>query len=156
MSPLIAGLLVLGISSAGSSAAGTSTQSQEPCLRVCEQETTNAGRRECLRRERAVAERELNTVVAAVECSFLDRKKTLDPTIAETFKRAQSAWVTYYTADCSAVGATWTDGSGRGGAVEFCLLEQTRRRIVDIGFTYHPKQLSGPPVLVCTSLRPDA
>jgi len=43
MSPLIVGLLALGISSAGSGAAGTSTLPQEPCLRVCEQETTNEG-----------------------------------------------------------------------------------------------------------------
>lgn len=153
---LIVQMLVGLLSLSSPPASGTKTAGESACLRVCEEDSSTSGQRECLRREKDAAQKQLDAAVRAVEGSFSKDGKKTDPSIPDAFRKAQAAWATFYAADCYAVATTWTDGSGRRGAAEFCLLDHIRRRTRDLWFTYHLESAVAQPAVVCNDLRPDA
>jgi len=129
--------------------------SEEPaCLRVCENEFSTAGQRECLKREKDVAQRQLDAAVASVESSFA-KATDIDASTQERdiFREAQAAWNSYYTADCAAVSAHWK-GSGARAAVLQCGVVRLRRRMYDLWSTYPALESSMPlPAMICSDQR---
>ena len=130
--------------------------SEEPaCLRVCEADISTVGQRECLSREKDVAQRQLDTALAAVEESFA-KTTHIDPSIPDAFRKAQAAWDAYYTADCAAVSAGWAGGSGARGATLFCGVVHLRRRTHDLWSTYDLESSMPLPAVICNDQRPGA
>jgi uncharacterized protein YecT (DUF1311 family) len=125
------------------------------CLHVCEEEVTTVAQRECYAREREAAQAALDQTIAALESAHPPSGgEPYDKDVLAAFRPAQDAWTAYVEAQCHAVGVTWSDGSGRLGAVQLCLLDHIRDRNHEIWVAYHLEDLPEPKVL-CAESRPD-
>jgi uncharacterized protein YecT (DUF1311 family) len=105
--------------------------------------------RECLTRQLAAAEKELQALVGAV------RKKHSSRERLNAFEKSQTAWSAYHAAECDAVAENWAGGSGQRVALLFCLVEHTRQRAFEVWRNYHLEKLPKPRVL-CGESSPDS
>jgi uncharacterized protein YecT (DUF1311 family) len=134
-----------------SSLGGTETErpaKQTACESSCGEASTELERRRCLSAALAQAQEELDRVLAAaLEEWELEPSDDPDPEVRERFdaysraiperlREAQDDWRRFSTSDCAAVGAVWTNGSGRAGAELACRLDHVRRRTHDLWTTY--------------------
>lgn len=123
---------------------------QQPCLRLCEHETTTLQNRDCLLADEKTALQQLEAEIAAATKSFGDNAEAL-----AAFNDAQKAWLAYYAADCETVRIAWAGGFEQRNAMAFCRVDHIRRRAFDIWLRYHLESLPKPG-LVCNDLWPDA
>ena len=144
---VLVALVVATSTTAGtSSATATAPPSPPGCQRVCEQEISNAGMRDCLKRDQEVAQKELDVEVAAVR-KELSSRGAEGRVILDAFEKSQTAWFSYQGAVCQAVAENWAGGTGQRVALVFCLTEHIRQRTFEIWRNYHLEQLPEPAVL---------
>jgi len=111
--------------------------------------------RECLIRQKDVAQKELDAAVDAVRKRLSSRSSEAARNVLNAFDKSQTAWLAYYGAECQAVADNWADGSGERVALIFCLVEHMRQRTFEIWRNYHLEQLPEPRVL-CGNSSPDS
>jgi uncharacterized protein YecT (DUF1311 family) len=134
-----------------SSLGGTAAErppKQTACESRCGEAPTELEPRQCFSAELAQAHEELDRVLAAAleewelepsddpDPAVRERLDAYSRAIPERLREAQDDWRQFMTSDCAAVGAVWTNGSGRAGAELVCRLEHVRRRAHDLWTVY--------------------
>ena len=120
----------------------------QKCLETCAESDSTSSLRLCLGAELTEARRLLALYLEAAREEWAYRPATegtaeeremLDAynrAIPDELNRAQMAWDAYVEAHCSAVGAVWTNGSGRAAAELDCRLRQVRDRTTEVWRVY--------------------
>ena len=124
-----------------------------PCVAICPNAVTNADMATCFTRELRSAEVDLSTYLAEARRIAAPSAGTSDPRESDillALNRAQDAWARFRDLQCEAEAATWTNGSGRGTAVQWCRLTLTRERARSLWDTHiqgRVTELKAPPVV---------
>jgi uncharacterized protein YecT (DUF1311 family) len=131
------------------------------CVNLCADGSSTADLRSCLIEALERADEEVDRYYeAALEEWKFEPDDDPDPEaraamdkfmrdIPETLRAAQEQWRKYVDADCGAVGAIWTTGSGRVPAVLGCRLERAKRRSLDLWTHYLDSSELPKPAMLC-------
>lgn len=118
------------------------------CSHRCFDASSSVEQSECLAAELERAQKELDQLVAAAleEWKFVPstassaaeraRDDEYSLAIPSGLQNAQTQWREFVAADCDAVGAIWTSGTGRRGAVRACQLDHLWRRSYSVWELY--------------------
>lgn len=92
-----------------------------PCMENQEGGSTTIGMTECMGRETAWWDSQLNVHYASL-------KESLGPDLFASLRDAQRAWIAYRDASCGFEYDLWSEGTIRSIVFASCMLDQTARR----------------------------